>query len=121
MEDMRAMYDLTEARLERARPILERYRSKLIETRAFEPHEFENELRVALFLGYRELRAIVVEILEQHERYRYVAAYYMEHISANGVLLEFQEALAKAYGIRAYDSPELEDAGKAFWSYAPRE
>ena len=115
------MYTLTEARMKLVRPVLERYRQSLIETKAFEPGDLEKELKDVLATGYREVRSIILQVFNRHERYRYVAAFYMEHISANVVPFEFQDALAKAYGIQAYNSPELDDAAKAFWSRAPLE
>jgi hypothetical protein len=109
------MYRLTERRLASAQPILEKHRAELFQRHSFDAQSLERELRDTWRLGYRELKGIMRDMLK-HERYREVAAYYMEHSSARGVVSEFQQPLASLYGIKSYHAPERKEMRSKFWA-----
>ncbi len=109
------MYRLTEIRLASAQAILEQHRAELFERHCFDTHSFERELRDTWSLGYRELKDIMCDMLK-HERYREVAAFYMEHSNAPVVVSEFKQPLASLYGVRSYHAAECEEMRRKFWA-----
>ncbi len=112
------MANLTPQRLTRAADILERYRSALFTGRKYDTGQFEHELRDLWTVGYQELKGIMID-LAGHGRFQEVAAYYMEHSNAPGVVSEFQRPLTELYGVRSYHhSPDFEEKKAAFWERA---
>ena len=110
------MYTLTEKRLAQITPILERYRSALFAKHEFQASDFERETRSCLKTGTKEMKSIAVQLL-RHERFRDVAAFYMEHCnSAVGVPREFKSPLAKLYGIDHYNAAERQSKQELFWT-----
>lgn len=110
------MYRLTEKRLARAEGILEKYRAELFAKRSFSAQSFERELCELWQVGYQQMKSIARDMLTK-ERYREVAAYYMEHSNpGTGVAAEFKLPLASLYGVRPYDAPEREEMRKKFWA-----
>ena len=116
------MYKLTERRLTLAEQILEKYRSYFVETGYFRASRLEHELRsVWTNVGYQEIKGIMIDMLKNHPRYQYVAAYYMEHSSPTGVASEFKRSLAKAYGVSNFHGSDTESAKDEFWETAKAE
>ena len=111
------MYRLTERRLAAAREILDRYADWLQERRRIDPGMLEKELREIWGIGYQTLKDIIIDMLNQ-DRYRLIAAYYMQHQNAPGPVSEFQPHLARLYGTRMYDPFDKEGKQKAFWEAA---
>ncbi len=109
------MYRLTTRRLQKAKDVLEKYRTLLRAKLAFDAGQLEHELRQCWDLGYQELKDIMADML-RHERYRHVAIYYMEHSNCTGVVSEFQSPLAKVYGIRGYFDPDRQKKQQEFWA-----
>ena len=112
------MYKLTERRLILAQKILEDYRAELTRNKRFSAGLLERALKDVWVIGYQSIKEIMIDVLKNHERYGFVAAYYMEHINAPVVVLEFKRPLAKAYGISHYDSDERKNARESFWRNA---
>ena len=108
------MYRLTERRLAKAEPILQEYRAKLHTEGAINAHGFEMELRQCWGIGYQELKSII-EDLSKIDDYVFLAAYYMEHSSAPGVVMEFKRSLARLYGIDHFDASDRKAKREAFW------
>jgi hypothetical protein len=108
------MYRLTDKRLQKAQPILDKYRADLFTARSFAVRGLERELRDTWSLGYQELKDIIRELLK-NDRYREVAAYYMERSNPVGVVSEFQQPLAYLYGLKWFHAPEREGKRAAFW------
>ena len=111
------MYKLTDRRLKKAEPILEKYRTELHGRGDFMVRVFERELRDCWGLGYQELKDIFKQ-LSKMARYRYLATYYMENSNAPTVASEFKRVLASLYGVtsrKGYDAPERELKREAFW------
>lgn len=116
------MYKLTDRRLEVAEQILEKYRSHLIEGHRFSAPSLEHELRaVWTNVGYQEIKGIMIDMFKNHERFKYVAAFYMENSNATGVVSEFKSTLAKAYGVRSFHSSDAEKGKEEFWETAREE
>ena len=109
------MARLTERRFEKAKAILDKYREDLHRTGSISAGILEKELRDCWDTGYQELKGIIID-LSKRDHYRYLAAYYMEHSNAPGVVAEFKPVLAALYGIKYYDGPEREHGRKAFWA-----
>jgi len=108
------MYRLTEDRFEKAKPILERYRTALHNRGKFDARRLEKELRECWDTGYRQVKDIFKR-LSKIPRYRYLAAYYMEHSGTGRAVTEFWPTLTKLYGIDYYQSPMRESKREAFW------
>jgi hypothetical protein len=106
------MYRLTEKRLAAAAGVLEKYRAQLFAKRAFDADRFERELRDLWKTGYREMKAVAIQLLK-NQRFREVAVYYMEH---SNVGAEFKVPLASVYGVKGFDVPERDEAQKRFWA-----
>ena len=60
-----------------------------------------------------------MEDMLKHDRYRYVAVYYMQHCNHAGglkmVISEFQEPLAKVWGLKWCPHDDKNPAVVAFW------
>jgi HJR/Mrr/RecB family endonuclease len=113
------MHRLTERRKKQAREVLDRYTRQLHNSRNFVAAQLEHELRDLWGLGYRSLKGIMIDMVSNHPEYAHLAAYYMEHSGAPGVVSEFQEPLAKLYGLRSwrYDG-DKESKRTAYWNEA---
>ncbi|HUE69845.1 MAG TPA: hypothetical protein VMP01_03060 [Pirellulaceae bacterium] len=112
------MYKLTERRLEAARDILEKYREQLHRSGSISAMSLEKELRDCWGgMGYQTLKGIIIDMLN-NERYRLVAAYYMQHQNAPGPVSEFKPHLARLYGTPTYDPFDKQGTRKAFWEAA---
>src|SRR3954471_21648518 len=111
------MFTLTEHRLEAAKRVLDKYRATLQEQHRFDAAALEQELRQCWSTGYREIKDNMIQLLATDE-YPLVAAWYMEHSNAPGVVVEFQAPLAKLYGVASYHSPEREEKQRQFWQHA---
>ncbi len=116
------MYKVTENRLAKAKPILEEFRTILHSEGQINAKEFEMKLRECWNVGYVEMKSLA-EDLSRIERYRFLAAYYMEYSngSRNLVALEFENVLANIYKIDYYHHPELPVKRDAFWNSMPKE
>ena len=112
------MYRLTEHRKAKARDILDRYTRRLHDTRSIKVVRLELKLRKVWGLGYQALKHIMIDILANHPEYVHLAAYYMEH-NPSGVVSEFQQPLAKLYGLSSwYHDDKKETKRTAFWENA---
>jgi hypothetical protein len=60
----------------------------------------------------------MIDMMSNHDEYTHLAAYYMEHSNAPGVVTEFQPSLAKLYGIRWYGDNTREAKRAAYWDGA---
>jgi HJR/Mrr/RecB family endonuclease len=113
------MYRLTELRKSQAREALDRYTRQLHDSRAIIAGQFEHELRQLWGLGYQSVKDIMIDILSNHAEYAHLAAYYMEHSNAPGVVSEFQQPLANLYGLNSwYNDEEKEIKRAAYWDNA---
>jgi hypothetical protein len=84
-------------------------------TGKFNAEGFEKELRKCWHTGLPQVKDIVKR-LSQTPRYRYVAAYYMEHSDAGKKpLTEFWPMLSELYGVPYYQNLMRESKRKAFW------
>jgi hypothetical protein len=110
------MFGLTDKRLEEAKPILEKYRDELFRSRSFNSRSLEDELRKLWKIGYQALKEPMCELVEKKDRYREVAAYYMEQPTGPGVVEEFKQTLADLYGIRVYNDPTREQMREKYWA-----
>jgi hypothetical protein len=110
----RRMYRLTDDRFEKAQPTLERYRTQLHTRRKIDAKGFEKELRTCWDTGYREVKDILKRLSET-TRYKFLAAYYMEHSDGSKPLTEFWPTLSELYGVDYYQSPMRESKREAFW------
>ena len=106
------MYKLTDRRLKKALPTLEKYRSQLYSNFWFDVWALEKELRDCWDIGYQELKGIAIDMLK-NERYRHVSIYYMEHCKSIGIISEFQRSLTDVLGASRFS--EIEQASKIFW------
>ena len=109
------MSRLTERRLEKARPILEKYREDYLCNGRIETGQFENELRACWNMGYQELKDLIEDMLKIPQ-YRRIAAYYMQFSNPPGPVSEFKPHLAKLYGLETYDCKERHAARDAYWA-----
>lgn len=109
------MATLTDKRLAAAKDILEKYRKWLHESGEMDARQFEAELRKCWDTGYLTIRTIVKDMVKNHPRYKYVAAYYMENGDPNGTGAHFRPALAKLYGTKQVAGEEREKKRAAFW------
>jgi len=110
------MYKLSDERFEKAKPILEKYRAQLHTTGRFNAEGLEKELRQCWKPGSREVKDVVMR-LSKTDRYKYLAAYYMEHSDAGKKpLIEFWPTLSVLYGAEYYQSLMRVRKQKAFWS-----
>lgn len=113
------MYRLTEPRKAKAREVLDHYTRQLHDRHAMAEMQLEHELRHIWGLGYQTLKDIMIDIAANHSEYAHLAAYYMEHSNALGVVSEFQEPLAKLYGLTSwYDDDQKEAKRAAYWNDA---
>jgi hypothetical protein len=118
------MYKVTERRLTAARPILEKYRAQLFARHSFDTHAFEHELRDVWKTGYQEIKDVVIEItrkrrrsiiVRETDRYREVAAYYMENDNGGRTVSEFQHPLAELYGISHFHADDRGKKRDEYW------
>jgi hypothetical protein len=109
------MSSLTKSRLEKATPILERHRTKLMNEGDFRVSELESELKTCWGVGYTDLKSIMPEMLK-NERFRLVAVRYMEQSNGGTIVVSsgFKGYLAEVYGIKNHDLEGV-DAKKKFW------
>lgn len=114
------MFTLTERRFESAKPILDKYLEKLRSNHQYDTGSLEHELRQSWNTGYQEIKDIMIQLLDVDE-YSTVAAWYMEHSNAPGVVSEFQGPLANLYGVASYNSPDREEKKEQFWKRAFRD
>ena len=110
------MATLTANRFQKAKPILDRYNQRLLETGQLDFSAFEGELKAAWGLSYQGLKRIFIE-LSKRDEYVALATRYMEE-GTPGVAAEFKIPLAKLYGIAHYDAKEREEMKKKFWKRA---
>jgi hypothetical protein len=108
------MASLTDRRFERAKSILDKYRTELQANSHISVGKLENELRDCRNLGYQELKSVIIDLSKRGE-YRFLAAYYMEGGTGVGVVSEFKDVLAEMCSIEYYDDPKRDEARKAFW------
>jgi hypothetical protein len=112
------MYRLTERRKSQAREVLDRYTRMLHGAREFEPLQLERELCDLWGVGYRSLKGIMIDMVSNHPEYAHLAAYYMEHSNAPGVVSEFQATLASLYGLTWYHDAAREAKRAEYWERA---
>jgi|LGOV01.1.fsa_nt_gb HJR/Mrr/RecB family endonuclease len=113
------MYHLTEHKKIKARDVLDRYTRHLHDHRSMDAGGLERELRQLWGLGYQTLKDIMIDILSNHQEYAHLAAYYMEHSNAPGVVSEFLQPLANLYGLTSwYYDDEKEAKRDAYWENA---
>lgn len=106
------MFKLTDRRMERVRPILDKYRRELRERRTFDGSMFEHEMRDALDTGYQEMKDVAIQ-LARHPLYRGVAIRYME--SGFAPCSEFTLELPKLYGTACYRDGGYEACRAIVW------
>lgn len=110
------MYRLTDRRKAKACEVLDKYTRQLHDTRAIATGQLELELRQLWNLGYQPLKGIMIDILWNHPEYAHLAAYYMEHCNALGVVTELQQPLAKLYNLTSwYYDDEKETKRANYW------
>jgi predicted GNAT family acetyltransferase len=107
------MPTLTEARFQKAKLILDRYRDQLLETGKLDFAAFERELKDTWKLSYSALKPIVMALAKRDE-YVALAARYMEE-GTPGVAAEFKIPLARLYGIPHYDAKNRDEMKEKFW------
>lgn len=112
------MYRLTDRRHSQARDALERYRHELHDNRYINCDRLEEELRELWHIGYQELKDIFEDMLRRFPQYEHLAAYYMENVNPTGVVSEFQDPLAKLYGIDWYYAANREAKRDEYWARA---
>ena len=115
------MSRLTERRLEKALPILERYRDELRKTGSIEPIIMERELAECWKSDYKGMKDIFID-MSFDDDFKYIAIYYMQH-QAPDVVREFQDRLASVYGLSYWHfNAELREcAARIFWDEFKRE
>lgn len=100
-------------RVERAQPILERYRELLFSRARFDCRAFERDLLELAEISFRELPQLLCP-LSSEGRYRHVAAFCMQHMSFDGPGPEFKSALARFYGLEHFE-PHGAATAKEYW------
>jgi hypothetical protein len=108
------MAKLGGTRLRSALPILELYRQKLFNDRSFDTAALERELCHAWDMAPQALKPLIID-MARRERYREVAAYYMEKAASPVVAPEFRPSLAALYGADTYRSQDCPMLREAFW------
>ncbi len=116
------MYRVTPRRMKKALPILERHRAELHKSGRMDARGFEMELRECWDVGYQEMKSLA-EDLSKNERYRFVAAFYMENSngSRDMVASVLKDVLEKLYGFDWHVSRDYEAARDKFWASMPKE
>lgn len=109
------MANVTALRLEKVAPILERYREELKSNHCFDASELEREIRETLDFGYQSIKTFMPGLCKYPE-HLHVAVYFMQNMNSTGPSSQHKHAIAKAIGVRAYGSKELEEAEQSFWS-----
>ena len=112
------MASLTAKRFEKAKPIFDKYKAKLLDTEDVDIPAFEMELKAVFDMGYQELKQIIIDLSKRPE-YEMLAVKYMEE-GTPGVVSEFKQHLATFYGMDYYDSSiaERETKQKEYWAKA---
>lgn len=95
--------------------MLEQFRQELMSRGTFDSWLFEHELHELWNLGYRSLKDLIVD-LASNNRFKHVAAYYMQFSNTSGPVCEFKPTLARLYGLRTYDCEECEQARDQYWA-----
>lgn len=113
------MFTLTERRMRKICATLSEFNARLERHQWIDCHDFELVLRRLLNTGYREIKDVMRQLVKQ-EQYARLAAYYMQFSNAPGPVAEFQEPLARLYGVRHYGSPEFASARDEYWSAISR-
>jgi len=116
-EKEKTMYKVTERRLKKAEPILERFRMQLQKSGKVDAHRLELDLRECWNVGYQEMKWLAMG-LAKLPRFRFLAVYYMENSNTGGracVASEFKGVLARIYGVKAYHSEERDSKRDEFW------
>ena len=116
------MCRLTDHRKTEAREVLDRYNQQLHDTRKICRSDLELKLRDIWGLGYQNLKGIMIDILSNHPEYEHLAAYYMDvdYDGITGVVMEFQQPLAKLYGLTSWHDEEKKAKRTAYWKDAFR-
>jgi hypothetical protein len=116
------MYKVTQRRLTKAQPILERHRAELHRSGSTDARAFEVALRESWNVGYQTMKDLATDLLK-HERYRFLAAYYMENSngSRQRVAMEFKDDLAKLYGVQWYNATDRDAKREVFWGTMPKD
>lgn len=115
---------MTPRRLEAAKTVLENYREELFSRHSFDCFRFEIELRAALRTGYHGIKDVMCQMVERKhrppfekptDRYRQVAAYYMEHENGGMIVCEYQLPLTELFGAADYASDDWREKEAAYW------
>lgn len=109
------MAHVTDRRLAKITPILERYREKLRSHRSFSARQLEHEIRDELNFGYTSIKTFVPELCKYAE-HLHVAVYCMQHMNTPGPIAQHKLAIARVLGIRSYNSNDREQAEHSFWN-----
>jgi hypothetical protein len=109
------MFTLTEARLSKVQPILDRYRSELYTEGTHRHEECDGELKAALKVGADDLRGLWQEVFVRYPRYKYVAAYAMQFGAQEAPAAEHRPMLRGLYKTVAGGGDDLGKTGDAFW------
>ena len=112
------VYQLTNNRLEKVMTFLERHRSSLVSTGAMDTHQFEDDLKRLLKLNYKQVKDILIDIVNRYPRYRYLALYFMQYCNPTGPVMEFRSTIARAYGLEFFTPDEVDARSKEFWQEA---
>ena len=112
------MASLTAKRFEKAKPVFDKYKAKLLAKHELDFPGFKMELKAVLNMGYQELKSMIMDLSKKPE-YELLAVSYMEE-GTPGVASEFKITLAEFYGMDYYDTSisEREAKKKAYWAKA---
>lgn len=101
-------------RVERAQPILEKYRELLFSRARFDCRSLERELLEVAEVSFQDLSRLFCDL--SHEgRYRHVAAFYMQHLMMRGPEDQFKSALADFYRLPNFE-PHGPAAARDYWN-----
>ncbi|QDV62187.1 restriction endonuclease [Crateriforma conspicua] len=113
------MYRLTEKRKREAQTVFDKYTRDLHDHRWINTTRLEAELRSIWDLGYQEIKDVMIDMAEHHTELTHLSAFFMEHNNPMGVVSEFQETLARLYGLSGWNTDSnQESARKAYWERA---
>lgn len=85
---------MTAKRLEKLKPILEKYKTLLNNSGKFDADAFEKEARIALNkMWYQQFKLVAIDLYKKNRRYGLVAKYYMENCGAPHMCTEFKVVL----------------------------
>lgn len=86
---------LTAKRLEKLKPVLDKYNGLLAKNGKFNAREFEEEARIALNnMWYQQFKLIAIDLLSNID-YSLVSRYYMENLDTVCMCTEFKLALGR--------------------------